>query len=219
MTGGVGAPATIAGMTMIRRPRSDRRPGPARGPANRWLAAGYAGLAAFVAAESIVRKPGVAASLAASSSDRGTTRIVGAAWGLAFEIPLLTRRIPLRPAPRVVAPAGLAAQAAGVALHVWSMRTLGRWYTKTLRIDGEQQSVVDAGPYRLIRHPGYLGALMTWTGFALTSRSIPSLVLVPAVIGAAYHARVGAEEAMLRRDLPGYTEYCRRTRRLIPFVW
>jgi len=186
---------------------------------SRWLAAGYAGLAAFVATESILRQPGAASSLKASSGDRGTTRMVAAAWGLAFEIPLLTRRMPDRPLPAVATPLGVAIQAGGVALHAWSMRTLGRWYTTTLRTDAEHQAVVDAGPYALIRHPGYLGALMTWTGFAMTSRSILALVSVPAVIGTAYHLRVAAEEALLRAELPGYPGYCRRTKRLIPFVW
>jgi protein-S-isoprenylcysteine O-methyltransferase Ste14 len=35
----------------------------------------------------------------------------------------------------------------------------------------------------------------------------------------AYHRRVAAEEALLRRDLPGYEAYARRTKRLIPLLW
>lgn len=42
----------------------------------------------------------------------------------------------------------------GLALRVWSMRTLGAFYTRTLRT-AQNQHVVDTGPYRMIRHPGY----------------------------------------------------------------
>jgi protein-S-isoprenylcysteine O-methyltransferase Ste14 len=43
--------------------------------------------------------------------------------------------------------------------------------------------------------------------------------VVGGLLGFAYHRRVAAEEALLRRDLPGYRAYSRRTKRLIPFVW
>jgi protein-S-isoprenylcysteine O-methyltransferase Ste14 len=98
------------------------------------------------------------------------------------------------------------------------MRTLGASYSRTLRT-AEAQGVVDDGPYRLIRHPGYAGSLLTWTGFALTSGSLPVVGVVTGLLGRAYRRRIAAEEALLRRDLPGYTEYSRRTKRLIPFIW
>ncbi len=65
---------------------------------------------------------------------------------------------------------GLAAEAAGLGLRIWSLRTLGAAYTRTLRADVAQPLVTD-GPYRLVRHPGYLGTHLTWTGFGLTSGS------------------------------------------------
>jgi protein-S-isoprenylcysteine O-methyltransferase Ste14 len=71
----------------------------------------------------------------------------------------------------------------------------------------------------LIRHPGYLGSLLTWIGFAPTSRSAPVVALIPELLGAAYSRRIMAEENLLRRDLPGYTSYSERTKKLIPFVW
>lgn len=98
------------------------------------------------------------------------------------------------------------------------MRTLGSSYSRTLRAEDEQR-VVDEGPYRLIRHPGYLGSLFTWTGFGLTSGSLPVVATVSALLGRAYGHRIAAEEELLRRDLPGYVEYSRRTKKLIPFIW
>ena len=43
--------------------------------------------------------------------------------------------------------------------------------------------------------------------------------VVSGLLAVAYHRRVTAEEALLRRELPGYAAYSRQTKRLIPFVW
>jgi len=188
-----------------------------RGP--RWLLAGYGGLAGFFVLEGLLRQPGSASSLKASDDDQGTTRMIVIAYGLATDIPLLARWLPTRPLPPAVAPAGLLAQAAGLSVRAWSMRALGRSYTRTLRTEDDGQVVIDSGPYRWIRHPGYLGSLLTWTGFALTSRSAPAVVLTPGLLGVAYSRRITAEEELLRRDLPGYTTYSERTKKLIPFIW
>ena len=69
-----------------------------------------------------------------------------------------------RPGPRLppsVAAAGVVLQLTGIGIRAWSMRTLGRAYTRTLRTEGGQP-VIDDGPYRLVRHPGYLGSLLIW---------------------------------------------------------
>ena len=183
-----------------------------------WFLAGYAGVAGFFVIERWARQHGTAASLDASGDDQGTTRgIVTASIAAATMAPLL-RHVPLRSLPRGAAPVGLALQGKGLALRVWSMRTLGASYSRTLRTD-DARGVVDDGPYRLIRHPGYAGSLLTWTGFALTSRSLPVIGMVTGLLGRAYRQRIVAEEAMLRRDLPGYAVYSSRTKRLVPFVW
>lgn len=144
--------------------------------------------------------------------------MIVAAYALAAELPLALRRVPVPQLPLIAGPVGLALLASGLTLRAWSMRTLGASYTRTLRTQSEQR-VVDTGPYRLVRHPGYAGSLLTWTGFALTSRSMPVVAVVGALLGRAYHQRIGAEEKLLQRDLPGYTAYSTRTKRLAPFVW
>ena len=190
--------------------RADRRSG--------WFLAGFAGIAGFFLVERVARQHGTPASLDASGDDRGTTRgIVTASIAAAMLAPLL-RRVPVRPLPRAAAPVGLSLQAAGLALRIWSMRTLGASYSRTLRTD-DARHLMDDGPYRLIRHPGYAGSLLTWTGFALTSGSLPVVAVITSLLGRAYLRRISAEEALLRRDLPGYVEYGRRTRRLVPFIW
>ena len=199
---------------MSRRPPS-HEPRPDGG---RWLLAGYAGLAGFFVLEATVRERGSAASLHASDDDRGTTRDIVRAFVLGAALPLVLRRLPLPRLPRWTAPLGLAMEASGLGVRIWSMRTLGAAYSRTLRT-GEEQRVVEDGPYRLVRHPGYLGTLLTWTGFGCTSRSLPVVAVVGGLFGRAYGRRIAAEERLLVRDLPGYASYRRRTRRLVPFVW
>ena len=81
------------------------------------------------------------------------------------------------------------------------------------------QTVADTGPYRLVRHPMYLGGIVLWLSAPLALGSyvaLPAFALVVPVMV----FRLLNEEKILRRDLPGYAAYCQRTRyRLVPFVW
>jgi protein-S-isoprenylcysteine O-methyltransferase len=183
-----------------------------------WFLAGYAGVGGFFGLEAATRRRGTASSLDASSDDRGTTRLIVAAYATSITIAPLLRRSRSARSPRIAAPIGVGLQALGLTLRWWSMRTLGRSYTRTLRTE-EAQPVVDTGPYAVIRHPGYAGSLLVWTGFTLTSRSVPVVVAVAALLGTAYQRRITAEESLLRRELPAYAGYCRRTKKLIPLLW
>lgn len=84
---------------------------------------------------------------------------------------------------------------------------------------GHEKHVVDAGPCSAVRHRGYAGSLLTWTGFALAWRSLLVTALVLVLLGRAYQRRTTTEKAFLRRDLPGFADYARRTSKLVPCVW
>lgn len=183
-----------------------------------WFVAGYAGLTGFLALVAAIREPGTAPSVSPQRGDRGTTAMIIAAYASAAGLAPTLRRIGPRALPRAAGPTGVALQVGGLALRAWSMRTLGRSYSRTLRAD-DRQAVVDAGPYSLIRHPGYAGSLMVWAGFGLASRSSAVLALAAALLGPAYRRRIVAEEALLSRELPSYSGYAAQTKRLIPFVW
>ena len=81
------------------------------------------------------------------------------------------------------------------------------------------QKVVSTGPYALVRHPMYSGALVMLFGTPLALGSWWGLVMfVPMVLTIAWRAR--DEERFLSKNLPGYTEYCQIVRyRLVPFAW
>lgn len=89
---------------------------------------------------------------------------------------------------------------------------------RTVQVE-KGQKVVSSGPYSVVRHPMYLGALVLYlaTPVALGSYvALPAFfLLIPVLI-----FRILNEEEVLRRDLPGYKEYCQETKyRLIPYIW
>ncbi len=80
----------------------------------------------------------------------------------------------------------------------------------------ERQELVEEGVYRYIRHPIYLGDLLLLAGFELALNSwlaLGVLVLAPVVLRQARE-----EEKVLLVNLPGYRDYCARTKRFIPFL-
>jgi protein-S-isoprenylcysteine O-methyltransferase Ste14 len=81
------------------------------------------------------------------------------------------------------------------------------------------QKVVSTGPYTVVRHPMYSGALVMLFGTPLALGSWWGLAMfIPMVVTIAWRAR--DEERFLRRNLCGYEDYCRTVRyRLVPFVW
>jgi protein-S-isoprenylcysteine O-methyltransferase len=168
--------------------------------------------------EATVRQPGTASDLHASRDDAASTRGIVAAYALAGLSAPLLRRLPVRPLPALCAPLGILVLLGGLALRVWSMQTLSDAYTRTLRVTNEQ-NVTERGPYRRVRHPGYLGSLLIWAGFALSSGSPLVVGTVAALLLPTYVHRIDAEERLLERELPGYTDYVRRTKRLVPNVW
>jgi protein-S-isoprenylcysteine O-methyltransferase Ste14 len=191
--------------------RSLRRPGDTA-----WFLAGYGGVAGFFGVEALGRRGG--ARLEDSADDRLTTVAILTACLLAATVAPPLRRATPGTLPAAARPLGVVLQASGLGVRVWAMGTLGRAYSRTLRVE-EDQGVVDTGPYRLVRHPGYAGSLLVWAGFALSSASPAVVALVAGLMGVTYVRRIVAEEALLRRELPGYATYAEGTKRLIPAVW
>lgn len=88
----------------------------------------------------------------------------------------------------------------------------------TIRVEAHQP-VVSTGAYALVRHPMYAAALPMFIFTPLALGSYWGLLVIIAMMPALIW-RLLDEERFLARNLPGYTDYCARTRyRLIPFVW
>ncbi len=105
----------------------------------------------------------------------------------------------------------------GYLITLWVMKE-NSFASRTVQIE-EGQKVISTGPYRLVRHPMYFGAvlMLLFTPLALGSWwALPGFLLViPLIV-----LRLLREEEMLCRGLPGYSDYCLRTRsRLLPLLW
>jgi protein-S-isoprenylcysteine O-methyltransferase Ste14 len=108
--------------------------------------------------------------------------------------------------------------AVGTGLRVWAISLLGRYFTAVVAVQAAQP-VVDSGPYRLVRHPSYSGALLAALGAATVCESAVGLVVSVGFLFPVYLYRIRREEAHLRAQLgEPYARYSRRTTRLIPYV-
>jgi protein-S-isoprenylcysteine O-methyltransferase Ste14 len=177
-------------------------------------------LSAFGLTELLLRPQGVARCLKAHASDHGTSLQIVVSYVAA--VILLALVAPATSWPRLAIGARAAAASlalAGLGLRWWSMVVLGRFYTRTL-VTTTNQAVVRSGPYRIVRHPGYLGSLMTWTGAALALAPPAIAGLIGVILLLAYLRRVHHEERMLDdRFGSAYAAYRLETWRLIPFVY
>jgi protein-S-isoprenylcysteine O-methyltransferase Ste14 len=120
---------------------------------------------------------------------------------------------------RIVFWAGCAFFGAGLALRWYSIAYLGRFFTVNVAIHSGHE-IIDTGPYARIRHPTYTGALLAFLGLALTLSNWASLGLIVVPIFWAFSRRISIEESALASALGSpYTNYMRRTKRLVPFIY
>lgn len=116
----------------------------------------------------------------------------------------------------VRAAAAVALVAAGAGVALLSARALGSSLTPFPEPAGGETFVAH-GPYRIVRHPIYLGGALFLTGVSLLLSPWALAVTGALVVLWALKARV--EERFLLEHYPGYAAYCERTRyRLVPFV-
>ena len=92
------------------------------------------------------------------------------------------------------------------------------WLSRTVEVQAHQ-TVVDTGLYGIVRHPMYSATLLLFLSMPLILGSLWSFAVFlayPAIIA----KRILGEEALLKQELAGYADYCRRVRwRLVPFIW
>ena len=115
--------------------------------------------------------------------------------------------------------AAIAIWLGGYFITVWAM-SANPFFSATVRIQDERgQSVSTGGPYRFVRHPGYVGAILfqIMTPFLLNSW----WALIPSALSVVlYVVRTALEDSLLRAELEGYAAYSEAVRwRLVPGIW
>lgn len=113
---------------------------------------------------------------------------------------------------------GIGVLSAGILLRLWSVAVLGRYFSGAIGVQ-EEQTVVDRGPYRLVRHPSYSGGLLQVIGLAFVSQTWGSLLVLIPLFGVVFSYRIHVEEEFLTSKLgDAYVAYSKRTKRLIPYI-
>jgi protein-S-isoprenylcysteine O-methyltransferase len=164
------------------------------------------------AIESEVRFGARARTMATGASDRGSTIAVslaslvpvfgfvlamrGQTSALLAGLPGWLRDVGTMPGMPAIAWVGVVLGALGLLLRLWALLKLRHRYTRTLLVH-EAHVVERGGPYRFVRHPGYLGSLLTLNGIALASGNALTFFASLVATCAAYAYRVRVEDSML----------------------
>jgi len=115
--------------------------------------------------------------------------------------------------------AGLSLIIGGTVFRVWSIRTLGRFFTATVKTQ-DHQRVIRSGAYSIIRHPSYLGAYLAIIGSSVFLHATFSIFLSAVLMFIIYRYRINAEEATLKESFGNeYKEYQMQTSKLIPYLY
>jgi protein-S-isoprenylcysteine O-methyltransferase Ste14 len=192
-------------------------------------AAGWAFLAAYVGmialTRFVVRNPELFAERAQIRKDAKawdkvlSTLLAVGGLGVVLVAALDVRFGWSEPPFKAAQAAGFVALVLGFGLGTWAMAS-NRFFSALVRIQTDRgHTVATGGPYRFVRHPGYVGFLVgnVATAVLLGSR----WALVPAALTAVLLvARTALEDRTLQDELPGYRAYAARVRyRLLPGVW
>jgi protein-S-isoprenylcysteine O-methyltransferase Ste14 len=113
---------------------------------------------------------------------------------------------------------GMGMAAAGFLFIFWSGVSLGKYYSADVTLQKDHHLIKD-GPYRFIRHPRYLGALLLGIGMTLLFRSWIGFILIVPFTGVVLF-RIRDEEAFMRMEFGvDWDVYCGESWRLIPYVY
>jgi protein-S-isoprenylcysteine O-methyltransferase Ste14 len=115
--------------------------------------------------------------------------------------------------------AGVALMWLGISFRLWAIVTLGRFFQVTVIVQ-EDHTVVERGPYRRLRHPSYLGAIVAMAGVGLAEGTWVSLAAMSVGAAIAFVVRIRVEERVLLSELgDAYAGYASRTARLVPGLY
>lgn len=191
-----------------------------------WVYLGICLLSLLINASIMLRtSPETVAERARIQDTKDWDKVIGGLWGVVIYLVLpLVAGLDLRfrwthtmtPSWHI---AGAVVLATGLGFTSWAM-IANAFFSTAVRIQTDRgHQVCSTGPYRLVRHPGYVG-------FILQSIAAPFLLgsvwaLIPGIIAAVLMiVRTALEDRTLQSELPGYSDYVQKVRyRLIPGIW
>lgn len=206
---GFGTPTLLIALAMVTSGHVERLAHPA--PWLFWV----------LAVAQLVLQPKIAKSKdeTTASNDAGSAAAIALGQVLSMGAPVMEFffRAELQPSPGSGwVMAGGTLLLAGTVLRLWSIRVLGRFFTALVQVTAEQ-TVVDDGPYRHVRHPSYSAVLLSFAATALLFRSVWGAALTVGLVLPVYLYRIRVEERLLLERLgDAYRKYQARTGALLP---
>jgi len=156
-----------------------------------------------------------------NNQDKGSIRIIWITIGLANSIGIISAlffEIPV--SKSIIMPYfGLSIVLSGMIFRFISIFTLGKFFTVDVTIQKNHQLIKD-GVYRFIRHPSYLGSIISFIGFGLSLNNWISLFMISVPVTIAMLYRIKVEEKLLTEQFGSiYIEYVAKTYKLIPWLY
>ena len=151
-------------------------------------------------------------------SDRGSRIVIWVGMFIAIFISDYFATQGITPIPEPFFYLGLSLMAVGILFRQWAIWVLGRFFSTKVRIVSDHRIVME-GPYRYLRHPSYTGMLMILLGLGIASRTWLGTIVILALFSLVIGYRINVEENALKAEFGNeYTEYTKKTKRLIPFL-
>ena len=110
-----------------------------------------------------------------------------------------------------------AISAIGITLGLWAIITMGRFTSISPRLKDNAPLRIE-GPYRLVRHPMYLGLLIFCGAYLVDNFNAFPIALWLALFFV-LACKIYYEEQILQDRFPGYASYAKKTKRILPFVF
>ena len=105
----------------------------------------------------------------------------------------------------------------GVIISIWSRKIIGTNWSSVVTLKKDHE-LVQNGPYKYIRHPIYTGMILALIGTAIVLGNLKALIIIIVIVAGLIKKSID-EEKLLTANLAEYSEYKKRTKRLIPFVF
>ncbi|MFH0843730.1 MAG: isoprenylcysteine carboxylmethyltransferase family protein [Bacteroidota bacterium] len=156
-----------------------------------------------------------------NNHDKGSIKIIWIVTGLANSAGIISAIIFKFPVSDsfIIPYSGLSLILSGMIFRFVSIMTLGKFFTVDVSIQKDHQLKKD-GVYRFIRHPSYLGSILSFIGFGLSLNNWISLFMITIPVTTAMIYRIKVEEKLLIEQFGStYTDYMKRTHKLIPRLY
>jgi protein-S-isoprenylcysteine O-methyltransferase Ste14 len=156
-----------------------------------------------------------------NDQDKGSTRIIWITIGIANTLGILSAVFLKAPLSHlsIIQYSGLLLIVAGIIIRLIAIFSLGRFFTVDVTILDHHKLKTD-GLYRLIRHPSYLGSLISFFGFGISLNNWISLIIIFIPVTLAMLYRIKIEEQLLTKQFgTEYSDYIKKTFRLIPWIY